>query len=75
MGRNQNTLDGYSPPQNVIIDDQYSGELANGRKSPPAYVKTEYQNGHQKPGTHAGGTLSGNSLLILSYRAHVNIAH
>lgn len=70
----KNTLDGYSPPQNVIIDDQYSGELANGRKSPPAYVKTEYQNGHQKPGTHAGGTLSGNSLLILSYRAHVNIA-
>ncbi len=69
----KNTLEGYSVPQNAIIDDQYSGELANGGKSPPAYVKTEYENGHQVTGTHAGGTLSGNSLLILSYKAHVNI--
>lgn len=69
----KNTLTGYSVPQNRINADQYSGELANNEKSPPAYVKTEYQDGHQVTGTHAGGTLSGNSLLILNYEAHVNI--
>lgn len=50
----------------------YSGECANG-ENPPNYIKTEYADGHQKTGTHAGGTLAGNSLLILGYKAHVGI--
>ncbi len=70
----KNELNGFSRPQNAIVDDQYSGELANGAKSPPDYVKTEYQDGLQVSGTHAGGTLAGNSLLILNYKAEVDIS-
>lgn len=69
-----NELDGFPKPQNAIVDENYSGELANSKtSSPPYYVKTEYADGHQMTGTHAGGTLAGNSLLILSYKAHVGI--
>lgn len=50
----------------------YEGELAN--KGNLIYVKTEYENGTQKAGTHAGGVHAGNSLLILGYEAHVDIA-
>lgn len=49
----------------------YEGELAN--KGNLIYVKTEYENGTQKAGTHAGGVHAGNSLLILGYEANVNI--
>lgn len=69
----ENVLAGFPNPTNSIKDDKYSGELANGKNSPPKYVKTEYEDGLQVKGTHAGGTLSGNSLLILSYKAGINI--
>lgn len=69
----KNVLAGFPQPKNGVVDDEYSGELANGAKSPPHYVKTEYRNGLQVQGTHAGGTLSGNSLLILGYKAGINI--
>lgn len=68
----KNTLDGYQKPEGGYDNDRYSGELANGHV-PPNYVKTEYNNGLQVTGTHAGGTLAGNSLLILSYKAHINM--
>ncbi len=70
----RNTLKGFPKPKNGIVDDEYSGEIANSQKSPPHYVKTEYQDGLQVEKTHVGGTLAGNSLLILSYRAEVDIA-
>lgn len=69
----KNVLSGFPKPKNYVVNDEYSGELANGAKSPPYYVKTEYENGLQVHGTHVGGTLSGNSLLILSYKAGINI--
>ncbi|XCP84624.1 SdrD B-like domain-containing protein [Roseburia hominis] len=70
----KNELEGFPEPTNTVKDDQYSGELANSNKnSPPYYVKTEYKDGLQVKGTHAGGTLAGNSLLILSYKAGINI--
>ncbi len=69
----KNELRGFSEPQNAIVNGVYSGELVNGIKSPPAYVKTEYKDGLQVKGTHTGGTLAGNSLLILSYEAGINI--
>jgi len=70
----ENTLAGYSKPTTGITGDQYAGELANSSaKSPPNYVKTEYEDGLQVHSTHAGGTLSGNSLLILGYKAHIDI--
>lgn len=68
----KNTLDGYQKPEGGYDNDRYSGELANGHV-PPNYVKTEYNDGLQVTGTHAGGTLAGNSLLILSYKAHINM--
>ena len=70
----RNVLAGYNRPMNTVVDGEYSAELANSQtKSPPHYVKTEYQEGLQVQGTHAGGTLSGNSLLILSYKAEIGI--
>ena len=76
----KNLLEGFPMPTNSLDGKRYSGELANGggfladgRGSPPEYVKTEYQDNLQVQGTHAGGTLSGNSLLILSYKAGINI--
>lgn len=69
----QNVLEGFPKPTNSYDSDSYSGELANGGKSPPNYVKTEYQDNLQVKGTHAGGTLAGNSLLILNYKAGINI--
>jgi len=71
----KNELDGYPTPENAIDDqDRYSGESANSRgNGTPYYVKTEYQDGLQVKGTHAGGTQAGNSLLLLSYKAHVHI--
>ena len=70
----KNKLENYEVPGKNQNKDTYSGELVNRTEgSPPYYVKTEYQDGHQKTGTHAGGTLAGNSLLILSYKAHVGI--
>ncbi len=70
----KNELENYEVPGHKPTEGTYSGELVNGKtESPPNYVKTEYQDGHQKTGTHAGGTLAGNSLLILSYKAHVGI--
>lgn len=70
----KNVLKGFPKPTNTYDSDSYSGELANSRKSsPPYYVKTEYQDNLQVKGTHAGGTLAGNSLLILGYKAGINI--
>lgn len=70
----RNVLAGYNRPTNKVVDGEYSAELANSQtKSPPHYVKTEYWEGLQVQGTHAGGTLSGNSLLILSYKAEIGI--
>lgn len=70
----KNVLENFPKPKNGIVNDQYSGELANQETtSPPYYVKTEYEDGLQVKGTHAGGTLAGNSLLILGYRASVDI--
>lgn len=70
----KNELGEFPTPANGIVNDRYSGECANrDKKSPPPYVKTEYQDGLQKVGTHAGGTLAGNSLLILSYKANIDI--
>lgn len=71
----KNTLANYPKPEGGYDSAGYSGELVNREAgSPPYYIKTEYEGGHQKLGTHAGGTLSGNSLLILSYKAHIDIA-
>ncbi len=71
---NQNTLEGFQKPTNTYDSDGYSGELVNSPKGkPPYYVKTEYQDNLQVKGTHAGGTLAGNSLLILGYKAGINI--
>lgn len=69
----KNVLTGFPKPKNYAVNDEYSGELVNGVTSPPYYVKTEYENGLQVHGTHAGGTLAGNSLLILGYKAGINI--
>ena len=76
----KNHLEGFDKPTNSVQGDKYSGELANGggllangKGSSSNYVKTEYQDNLQVKGTHAGGTLSGNSLLILNYKAGVNI--
>lgn len=76
----KNELADYPTPTNGVVfpdgstDGQYSGELANSQESsPPYYTKTEYEDNIQKTGTHAGGTLSGNSLLILGYKAHIGI--
>lgn len=71
MGKN--VLENYPRPTNSIDTetDVYSGELCNTGGS--NYVKTEYENGLQVEGTHAGGTLAGNSLLLLSYKAGVHI--
>lgn len=70
----KNTLDGYSEPSGFDnITGRYSAEIANGKGNQAKYVKTEYENGQQKAGTHAGGVQSGNSLLILGYRAGVDI--
>jgi len=73
--KEQNTLENYKVPETGIDNDNhFCGQVVNGvNSSPPNYVKTEYQDGHQVQGTHNGGTLSGNSLLILSYKAHINI--
>jgi len=70
----KNELAEYEPPLNRIEGDVYSGEMANRSENKSIYIKTEYENGHQVTGTHSGGIQSGNSLLILSYKAHVNIA-
>ena len=71
----KNVLEGFPKPQNAYDGDGYSGELVNRPVgSPPYYVKTEYQDNLQVKGTHAGGTLAGNSLLILNYKAGINIA-
>lgn len=72
--KGRNELKGFPQPTGRVEGDQYSGELTNKKAgSPPFYEKTEYQDGLQVKGTHAGGTLAGNSLLILSYKAGVNI--
>lgn len=70
----KNVLKDYPAPGKEDNNEQYSGELANSKdKSPSNYVKTEYEDGLQKDNTHVGGTLAGNSLLILGYKAHVDI--
>lgn len=69
----ENKLDGYSKPGNETNAEFYSGRAENSTNgSPLEYVKTEYKDGEKVNGTHTG-TLSGNSLLILSYKAHVGI--
>ena len=65
--KGKNELTGYATQD----PEGHMGELANGGNL--TYVKTEYENGTQKAGTHAGGIQAGNSLLILGYEAHVNI--
>lgn len=65
--KGKNELTGYVDQ----ASDGSAAELAN--KGNLTYVKTEYEDGTQKAGTHAGGTLAGNSLLILGYKANVNI--
>lgn len=70
----KNVLEGFPKPTNTYDSEGYSGEIVNqSTGSPPNYVKTEYQDNLQVKGTHAGGTLSGNSLLILNYKAGINI--
>lgn len=71
----KNTLKGYTPPKGFDEETgSYSPELANRPSgSPNYYVKTEYSEGKQVSGTHGGGTLSGNSLLILGYKAGISI--
>jgi len=58
-------------------EGKWCGEITNDRsvdgKQDLFYVKTEYKDGLQVSGTHKGGTLAGNSLLILSYKANINI--
>lgn len=72
--KGKNVLSEFPKPTNFYDSNGYSGELANRTTgSPPNYVKTEYQDNLQVKGTHAGGTLSGNSLLILNYKAGINI--
>lgn len=72
--KGKNELANYLRPTNSIdtATDVYSGELGNNGGL--NYIKTEYQNGQQVSGTHAGGTLAGNSLLLLSYKAGIHIA-
>lgn len=65
--KGKNELTGYATQD----PEGHMGELANGGNL--TYVKTEYENGTQKAGTHAGGIQAGNSLLILGYEANVNI--
>ncbi len=69
----KNVLENFPKPGEPVEQSGYIDELANGGKSPPNYIKTEYQDGLQVSGTHAGGTLAGNSLLILNYKAGINI--
>ena len=74
-GKGKNTLDGYTAPTGFNqTTGTYSAELANKEHGSPAYyVKTEYDNGKQVSGTHAGGVQAGNSLLILGYKAGISI--
>jgi len=66
----KNELTGFSKPTNKLEGTKYSGALSN---SGGRYTKVEYENGNVVEGTHAGGVAYGNSLLILSYKAGVNI--
>jgi len=69
----KNTLAGYEIPTNKIDGEKYSCELANTAARKLIYTKTEYENGQKTSNSHTGGTLAGNSLLILSYKATVDI--
>lgn len=78
----KNTLTHYQAPTGKPDEEDdgkhYRGELANGTScgkisGTKDYVKTEYKDGQQISGTHAGGVQSGNSLLILGYEAQVNL--
>ena len=69
----KNTLVGYEIPTNTIDGDKYSCELSNTQQRKLVYVKTEYENGQKTSESHAGGQLAGNSLLILGYKATVDI--
>ncbi len=73
--KGKNTLDGYTAPTGFNqATGTYSTEFANKEHGFPAYyVKTEYANGKQVSGTHAGGVQAGNSLLILGYKAGISI--
>lgn len=56
----ENELDGYADPDYALVNTK-------------EYIKSEYENGQLVSGTHSGGVLYGNSLLILSYKAGINI--
>lgn len=69
----KNVLEDYpTPGQEGNPEEGYSGELAN-KEGKLTYTKTEYEDGLKVEGTHNDGTLAGNSLLILGYKAHVNL--
>ena len=67
----KNVLENYPTPGQEDDLANYSGELEN--KGDIIYTKTEYKDGQQEPNSHSGGSLAGNSLLILGYKAHINI--
>lgn len=68
----KNVLENYPVPGHDDNKTKYSGELSN-EAGKLIYTKTEYKNGQKDPNSHGGGTLAGNSLLILGYKAHINI--
>ncbi len=73
VGTGKNELADYEAPVNGIGKKGFQGELANTAGNKLLYVKTEYDKGLQVSGTHAGGTLAGNSLLLLGYKGHIDI--
>lgn len=64
----KNSVDGYVDVNFGSIE-HYSGEVVNSS----AYEKTEYENNQIILGTNTGGYVYGSSLLILGYRAEVDI--
>ncbi|MBW3089013.1 hypothetical protein KIH77_09810 [Bifidobacterium sp. 82T24] len=71
--KGRNTLAGYQTITSSKDENENNGEDLNNRDGSKGYVKTEYQNGQLKEGTHKGGVFYGNSLLIVSYKASVVI--
>lgn len=69
--KGKNVLDKYPTPGKEPNLSTYSGELCN--QGDLIYTKTEYKDGQKVPNSHGGGTLAGNSLLILGYKAHINL--
>lgn len=64
--KQQNSVKDYVTTNN---DEHYSPKTENGS----AYTKTEYENGQVVMGTNTNGYVYGNTLLILGYKAEVEI--